>query len=116
MKTIYEELKNFLENCPKARERKYKDEAIVFLLTHKLAYKDGVPNTELTFFVQKYASYDRAWRQVLQENEGLRGKDYAEGKVLSQEKQIELGYEPGIRVPHVVSHIRKEALGTMSLI
>lgn len=95
MKTIYQEVQEFLQKYPRARERRYKDEALVFMLRGRYPYLETM--TERISFAQDYASFDRAWRKVLQDHEGLRGKDYADKAVLEQEKQIDLGYEIGDR-------------------
>lgn len=95
MKTIYERVHEFLQQNPRARERKYKDEAIVFMLKGMYPYLET--STERIAFAQDYASYDRAWRKVLQDHEGLRGKDYGDKVVLEQEKILDLGYEVGNR-------------------
>ena len=88
-----EQMENFLENQPLARERSNKNRAIANLLLK------GHPSLEigkslLTEIVGEALSIDRLWRKVLEEREDLRGSDYKQGKILSQEKQIELGYEP----------------------
>lgn len=47
---------------------------------------------ELGRFGLKFASLDRSWRQVLQQNVLLRGSDYGEGEELEKRKIKELGY------------------------
>lgn len=51
---------------------------------------------EMSDFAIKYATFERAWRQVLQqeENKHLRGSDYSQGEILAQERELSLGYEP----------------------
>lgn len=46
-------------------------------------------------FCKGFSSLDRSWRQILQQRPELRGEDYDKKEVLSQEKQLELGYTPG---------------------
>lgn len=94
--TIYDEIKNYLEKSPKARERKNKNRFIAWLLWKRL---QGVEVTQemLEKFVVDCSSYDRAWRQVLQLETHLRGTDYDDKKMLEQEKELELGYQPGIQ-------------------
>lgn len=83
---------------PLFRERKNKDRGIVNLLMKKhgglaAAIKQGVISKEaVTAIVQDYATYDRAWRQALEKNVDIRGKDYDEKDHLEAEKQRELGY------------------------
>jgi len=97
---IKDHITQYLKEQPKARERAHKDRAIVNLLIVRypslgVAIQSGVMSKNLVIaLVQDYASYDRAWRQALEQNPQLRGKDYHEKDRLEQEKQIELGYSP----------------------
>lgn len=99
--TLSKNVKDYLEREPKFRERKNKDRGIINLLMKKYPEIRRAVETQeirketITAMVQDYASMDRAWRQVLERNEHLRGADYAEKVKLEQEKQIELGYTPG---------------------
>ena len=88
-------VEKYLQNEPKFRERKNKDRGIVILLILRYPTLRNMGKNTLTAVMQDYASMDRAWRKLLQENEYLRGKDYNEKEVLEQKKQIELGYTPG---------------------
>jgi hypothetical protein len=45
--------------------------------------------------VSDILSADRMWRDILDKNESLRGSDFSDGKRLSQEWQIQNGYEVG---------------------
>lgn len=89
----------YLDEEPRARERKLKDRAIVnVLLKH---YKDlkGIEKEILIDVCRAYANYDRAWRQILSETPRLRGTDYdvnGSKNMLEQEKMLDLGYEVGI--------------------
>lgn len=95
---IKDTVKEYLEVEPKFRERKNKDRGIVNLLMKrysalKNAIDSGLIGKEtLTAIVQDYASMDRAWRQILEQNQELRGKDYADKKRLEDQKLLELGY------------------------
>jgi len=94
------QVEKYLEVEPLFRERKNKDRGIVNLLMKKYpslkhCIEAGLIGKEtLTAIVQDHSSMDRAWRQSLEHNPYLRGKDYNEKKILVQKKQIELGYEP----------------------
>lgn len=95
---IYDKVKAFLVEYPRARERKFKNEAIVHILWQSHALDiSGVSKTLLCVLFQDYASYDRAWRKVLEECPDLRGTDYGDKEILEQEKMLELDYEPGTR-------------------
>lgn len=92
----------YLEDQPLFRERKNKDRGIVNMLMRKYRpLEDAIMNGVLTkdtvtAMVQDYASMDRAWRQALERNPGLRGEDYDEKESLEMKKLDELGYN----VPH----------------
>ncbi len=99
--TIKTLVENYLEKQPLFRERKNKDHGIVNILMGR-HYKLGeaIRTGQMTkgFVVelmQEYASMDRAWRQALEHDPNLRGKDYGEKEKLEQEHQIALGYRPG---------------------
>lgn len=95
---LKEQVENYLKEQPRFRERKDKDMGIVNLLMrrhHKLgdAVAKGVfDKSFIVMLVQEYASMDRAWRQALERNEELRGKDYDDKHDLEHKKQRELGY------------------------
>lgn len=96
MFTIYDQIKKHLEKHSYARERKFRDRALVDMLLEK--HGDGsmfFPTGKLEAFARDFESYSRMWRLVLQENEELRGEDYGDKVVLEQREQIKLGYEPG---------------------
>lgn len=95
--TIYDEIKKELEKSPRARERKNKNAFIAWILEKKYAgrIQTGIDRALLEDFVRDSATYDRAWRQVLQLEVSLRGTDYEDKKTLEQEKELELGYMPG---------------------
>lgn len=91
--TIYDKLKEYLTIQPKARLRCNKNRAIgnLIIKDHMLS----IDKNKMSMIVGEVLSADRAWRKVLEENPSLRGSDYDEKIRLSQEKQIELGYESG---------------------
>lgn len=92
MKTIYDEVKQLLENEPRARERRHKDRAIRYLLIEKYPVLKDIPKETLVKAFKEYSSYDRAWRKTTEENPNLRGADYYQKFQLEQKKQAELGY------------------------
>jgi len=98
MKTVTDELTQYLTTQPLARERKNKDRAIVnLLLTRFQGLRTAIENNmttkeELTRFVKAHATYDRGWRKVTEENEDLRGSDYEEKAELEHRTQTDLGY------------------------
>jgi len=99
--SIREDVLDYLKKEPRFRERSNKDRGIVNLLMQKyasvrVATESGVITKEmLTTLVQEYATADRSWRQALEENPPLRGKDYSDKTRLVQQKRLELGYTPG---------------------
>lgn len=96
MITIYDTIKDHLENHPSARERRFKDRALIELLQEK--YQGGgmfFPTDKLADFAHDFVSYDRIWRLILSENPELRGDDYKDKESLEQEKILNLGYEVG---------------------
>lgn len=91
----------YLKREPKARERRFKDRAIVNLLSKqygwlmRLIAETPAIKESVVRLVQDYASYDRAWRKLLadEENKHLRGSDYGDKVKYEQEKLVELGYD-----------------------
>jgi hypothetical protein len=86
-------LEHYLEQQPKARERKNKYRALGNILLEK--YKVELSKEMMENIVYDAVSGDRHWRKILEERPELRGTDYSEKEVLEQQKQIELGYEVG---------------------
>lgn len=95
--TIYEEIKSKLERHPLARERSHKNRFIATMLFKKydMRMQTGMDVALVEGIGVDFSSYDRAWRQVLQHEASLRGKDYDDKKTLEQERELELGYQPG---------------------
>lgn len=89
---MFDEIKNYCEKEPKARERRNRDRAMVNLLLKKypemLPLKDKIIN-----ICHDFESYSRIWRKVLEECPELRGKDYETKREMVEKHQIELGYE-----------------------
>jgi len=86
------EILNYLKADPRFRERKNKNKGLANLVMQK--YGIEIPKDKREDFIADILGADRNWRKALEENEELRGSDYAQGEILSQEKQIQLGYEP----------------------
>lgn len=90
------QVKQWLQEFPAMRERREKDRYLFALvLKHH-----GIPLTpELKAkahdIMGDLLSADRQWRKVLEENPELRAKDYEDGERLSQEWQLQNGYEVG---------------------
>lgn len=91
----------YLKNEPRFRERKNKNRGLVNLLMDmhpslRQAVQSGVMQKDtIVAIVQEYSTMDRHWRQTLELNADLRGSDYNDKKLLEQEKQVELRYQPG---------------------
>lgn len=86
------EILNYLKADPRFRERKNKNKGLANLVMQK--YGIEIPKDKRDDFIADILGADRSWRKALEENEEFRGSDYAQGEILSQEKQIALGYEP----------------------
>lgn len=96
MKTIYSTIKDKLEADSDFRERRWRDKYLVDLILEKHGkYGMFVDINFLPDFAKDYTSYERIWRQVLAENEDLRGDDYGDKEVLEQKEMLKLGYESG---------------------
>lgn len=89
---MYEEIKNYLEREPRARERREHQRGMVNLLLDKYPDLFPVPKDKLVDFCHDFESYCRIWRKVLSENPQLQGKDYKDKSDLEIEKQKQLGY------------------------
>jgi hypothetical protein len=84
---------NLLEAKESTRERKNKNKVIAYVLSKE--FQIDLPLDKLESVVKRVNTLDREWRKLLQDNPELRGKDYADKKILEQEKELELGYIPG---------------------
>lgn len=101
--TIYEIVEKKLQDFPAFRERKDRAKFLSILALRDLgleAKQKTEPLTleELAEFSIKFSSYDRAWRDCLYHNKSLQGTDYLNKEELVQEKLLELGYEPQIKL------------------
>ena len=95
--TIYDQIKSYLEHHSYARERRFRNKALVEMLLEK--HGDGsmfFPLSKLKDFVEDYVSYERVWRLVLEDCPELRGNDYKDKDIYEQKFEIErLGREVG---------------------
>lgn len=75
------------------RERRNKDRGIALMLIDR--YHLQITPAQLTLVIQDAFSMDRYWRKHTKDYIGLRGKDYDTKMIVTQRKQINLGYESG---------------------
>ena len=96
-----EEIIQKLKDFPDFRERRFRVKYLVILTLRSLEleekYNKGEPLgfDEMAEFAVRYESYNRAWRQCLEENKDLQGQDYDDRKIYEQKKILSLGYEIG---------------------
>lgn len=88
----------YLEEEPRARERRNKDRALVNLLIRKYPQLSCIEKSTLTEIVLDYNNADRYWRKTLHEYPHLRGKDYGTKDIVEQRKELALGYEVGYSI------------------
>jgi hypothetical protein len=83
----------YLEEEPKARERKNKPRALANLLFRRFPELQELDKDKLEQIASFIVSSERSWRKILQEHPRLRGSDYEKSKKPSQKKVLdELGY------------------------
>lgn len=97
MSTIYNKVKAKLEQHVPFRERRKRATGLMILTLRDLGLEGRETYTieNLVEISKKYDSYRHEFDAVQKDYESLRGKDYDDGKALSQAKQIEFGYEVG---------------------
>ncbi len=93
---MYELIKNYLTEEPRARERHLRDRAMVNLLLRKYKLEE-LSKDKLVDFCHDFESYCRIWRKVVEENKELRGKDYNTKEITEQNYLLKVGYEPHFR-------------------
>lgn len=87
--TLRENVERYLENEPRARERKLRSRAVVNILLEFYPGLTGHKDT-LIEFCKDYETATRVWRDVLQFRPDLRGSDYGDKKVLEQNTMLKL--------------------------
>lgn len=88
-------LKHYLEDNPRARERRNKVRCISNIMRKYHPSLKDFPNELMEEIVDEIIAYERYWRKILVDNPELQGTDYNTKKIMVQKKQIELGYESG---------------------
>lgn len=84
-------IENYLEVEPRARERRFHKRAIVnVLLQNKYPKLKDIDKDLLIDFCADFENGTRLWRDILQFREDLRGLDYVDKKVYTQNKLIQL--------------------------
>jgi hypothetical protein len=99
MKTINQIVEEKLSAFPDFRERKHRAKYLSILALRDLGLEakqkiELLTLEEMADFAMKYGSYERAWRQILEDdkNKHLRGVDYYDKINLENKKLQELGY------------------------
>jgi hypothetical protein len=87
-----QEMTEYLEKWPEARERKNKTKVIRNMLKRK--YSLDIPDELLMNIIKDSLSIDRYWRRATQLYPELRGSDYGRKAELEGEALIELEYTP----------------------
>lgn len=94
-------VKKYLQEEPRARERKNKNRAILNIVAKKYGLQfDEQGSLELKISKDRMAdlvsdvlTFDRAWRKCLEKFSDLRGNDYRHKKKLEEVYQKDLGYK-----------------------
>lgn len=84
------EIKQLLEKYPKARERRFKNDALGWIIKEKYGLK--IRTDRMADIVGDVLNFDRSWRRCLEIFPELRGKDYNSKDKLEREYQKSLGY------------------------
>lgn len=92
------QVKQWLTEYAEMRQRKNKDKYLFALvLKHHGIELTQQLKAKAHDIMGDLLSADRQWRKVLEENPELRANDYNDGEKLSQEWQLNNGYEMGFR-------------------
>lgn len=93
MVTLEKTIKAYLEQEPRARERRFRNRTVWNIL-QKLHRFETLDKDTFCKLYTKFDSVRRLICKVQEENENLRGQDYSPDKdILEQEKMLELGYQ-----------------------
>ncbi len=93
--TLKEQVKELLVNQPLARERRNRARAVWKILEIRHACTEIGKDKFLDPYFTEIQTINRLILNIQQYEPDLRGKDYADKKILEQEKMLELGYSPG---------------------
>jgi hypothetical protein len=102
--TVLDEVYNYLETHPLARERKNRYKALMAIIRRKYNLplpgnpdsKIELTNDKIEGIISDGMTYNRYINRVQQLNKELRGTDYEENKhILEQQAQVDLEYAPG---------------------
>jgi len=96
--TLQTKIHEALKLNPEARERRTKHKFLTKMLQDKYDDLKIIPLEVLEEAVRDYASMDRIYRKLLQDNPNLRGSDYEDKHELENEKLEELGYKQKILI------------------
>jgi hypothetical protein len=91
-----QDILKYLKEDERFRERANKNRGIANLISKK--YGIEIPKDKRDDIIGDILTADRSWRMALKEEPSLRGKDYNDGEVLSQEWQLNNGYEPQLKL------------------
>lgn len=85
-----------LKSKPWARERRARHNFVMDMLEGKY-FRGQVSRQILKDFIHEYNTIVRYIQIAQKDNVELRGEDYWQGKILSQEHALSLGYEVGYK-------------------
>lgn len=91
---INDDLYNLVKDKPKARERKYKQRSIAYVLQQKFPELQQISLDNLEKYLKKSSTYSRQWRKLLEEKPEFQGTDYTRTKKPSVDKvKKDMGYK-----------------------
>jgi len=94
--TLKERIFDLLSEKPEARERKNRHRVLRYFVRKDIAGAKDLTDDTIDAIVTLGNSVDRLTRMLQLEDETMRGTDWEDREQLSQQKQIDLGYVPGI--------------------
>lgn len=89
-----EEVIQYLKTNEWARERANRKVAILNNVAKDHIWIATLQTKQITDFLADYMKLDKYFREVERLYPELRGKDWEDGKTLSQQTQIKFGYQP----------------------
>ena len=90
---LEDQLKRYLQDEPRARERHNKVRAITNFMRRSHPTLQSISVDLMSKFIDEIIALERYWRKILLDNPELRGHDYNTKKITVQNAQIRLGYE-----------------------